>query len=285
MAADDGLLIRWPDPLPDGERIVLRHGSSGDERAANPAGDRRSCVLALGELGPGAWEVHLEAGSLTRPLLTDDPGFSLDELRAYAAFPRRRSVRVTRSREGRVMVRVHEVVPHAEVEVVHPRDDEIRVGGLLAYSGPRSGEARLVALAREGGGTAVGAARIHGTEFHARLPLTSLAAVRPPVHWDLWLDVADVHARLATLLDDAPGKQGKLAFPSQTVSSGGGELIVRPYYTARDELSVACHRADSWWGDDPPHPPETATGPAPSTPLALRSGNRADTRWGDDPPH
>ncbi|MFD0685360.1 hypothetical protein [Actinomadura fibrosa] len=239
VSADDGLLVRWPAPLPDGERLVLRHTASGHGRAVNLAADRTSCALHVGDLGPGTWALHLEAGSLTRPLLTDDPGFSHDGLRAYAALPRRRSVRVTRSSDGHAALDVQEVEPHAEVELVHPRDGEIRIGGMLAYTGPRPGGARLLAVARKGSATVTGTARVHGTEFHARLSARGFATERPGL-WDLWLAVADLRARLATLLDDAPGKRGKVSFPRQTVR----DMSVRPYYTARDELAVACHRTE-----------------------------------------
>ncbi|URN06814.1 hypothetical protein LUW74_28175 [Actinomadura madurae] len=242
VGPDDDLLIRWPAPVPDGTRIVLRHGASGDGRAEPLTGDRLSVTLPVAGLAPGAWEVLVEAGSIARPLLTDDPGFSHDGLRAYAALPRDRAARAVRLPDGRVTLEVHEVVPHAEVEAVHPGGGDIRIVGRLAYAGPQPGEkARLVAVARKREGDVTWDVRLDGTEFEARLDVRAFAAWEPAL-WDLWLDVGDaVHARLATRLDDAPGKRGTLSYPRQVTASADREMTVRPYYTLDDELSIACH--------------------------------------------
>jgi hypothetical protein len=239
VGTDDRLLIRWASPVPDGERIMLRHGSSGAVRAEPLGGDRRSVTVLLGGLAPGAWDVLLGAD---RPLLTDDPGFSLDELRAYAGLARDRAVRVVRLPDGRVTLDVREVAPHAEVEAVEPHDGEIRITGHLAYAGPRqAGEkARLVAAARTGEGEVTWDARLDGTDFHVCLDVRAFGGWEPAL-WDLWLDAGDVHARLATRLDDAPGKRGTLSYPRQSTTSGDREMTVRPYYTLKDELAIACH--------------------------------------------
>ncbi|TDD81997.1 hypothetical protein E1293_17425 [Actinomadura darangshiensis] len=241
VGPDDGLLIRWPTPLRHGERVVLRHGSSGEVRAEALSGDRRSVTLAVAGLATGAWELLLGAD---RPLVTDDPGFSLDGLRAYAASARHRAARVVRLPDGRAVLDVREVTPHAEVETVHPRDGEIEIGGRLAYAGPRPGDARLVAVARDGDDTAGWHVRLDGTEFRVCLDVRAFAACEPHL-WDLWLDAGDVHARLATFLDDSPGKRGTLSYPRQVTASGDREMSVRPYYTLKDELSIACHRVDA----------------------------------------
>lgn len=243
--ADDRLLIRWPAPVPDGHRLVLRHRASGETRAEPVAGDRHSVELDVGDLASGTWTLVIEAGGLDRPLLTDDPGFSLDGLRAYADRPRARTVGVVRTPEGRVKLKVRKVSPHAEVEAVRPRDGEIGIIGRLAYTGPRPGEsARLVAAARESGARLVRDVRVDGTAFHASLAVRDLAAAEPAL-WDLWLDVGDVHARLVTRLDDAPGKRGKLSYPRQVAAPGGREMAVRPYYTGRDQLAISCRPAGS----------------------------------------
>lgn len=238
VGADDTLHIRWPRPVAKGERIVLRHGPSGEVRTGPLSADRRSAALPVAGLAPGAWEVLLGAD---RPLLTDDPGFSFDGLREYAGRARDRAVRVVRLPDGRATLDVREVSPHAEVEEVHPLDGEIRITGRLAYAGPRPGGAvRLVAVAREGGGEETGGARLDGTGFDACLDVHALTRWEPSL-WDLWLDAGDVRARLATFLDDAPGKRGTLSYPRQVVASGGRRMSVRPYYTLKDGLAVACH--------------------------------------------
>lgn len=240
VGSDDRLSIRWPDPLPAGRRIVLRHRKSGETRAEPITGDRRSVELDAADLASGKWTLAVEADGAERPLLTDDPGFSLAGLRAYADVPRERAVRVVRAADGRVALTVRKVAPHAEVEAVHPRDGEIRIVGRLAYAGPQPGEnARLVAAARDGDAAVSGGVRLDGTRFDGRLDVEALAAAEPAL-WDLWLDAGDVHARLATRLDDAPGKRGKLSYPRQVAAHGGREMTVRPYFTDRDQLSIAC---------------------------------------------
>ncbi|MFB4297835.1 hypothetical protein [Actinomadura sp. NTSP31] len=246
MGSDDRLRIRWPVPLPGGRRVVLRHRPSGAVRPAPLADDRCSAEADVGDLAPGIWEPVIEAGGMGGPLLTDDPGFSLDELRAYAGVRRERAVRVARTRDGQVRLRVRQVAPHAEVEAVHPHDGEIEIVGRLAYTGPRPGEsARLVAAARQGGAAVAGEVRLDGTGFCGRLDVEAFAAAEPAL-WDLWLDVGDVHARLGTWLDDAPGKRGKLSYPRQVAAPGGRPMAVRPYYTERDQLAISCRPV----GDD-----------------------------------
>ena len=246
VGVDDDLVIRWSAPLPDGELIILRHRASGDTREEPVRGDRTSLTLPLDGIATGKWDVLTGPAGASgrgagRPVLTDDPGFSYDEARTYAGIRRDRTVRVVRSPEGRVSLRVRKVSPHAEVEAVYPGDGEIRVTGRLAYTGPLPGrDARLVAVARDTRETVARDLGLDGTGFQVCLPVDMFAALDPAL-WDLWLDVADVHARLATRLDDAPGKRGKVSFPRQTTGAGGREMSVRPYYTLKDELSVAAH--------------------------------------------
>ncbi|TYK53506.1 hypothetical protein [Actinomadura decatromicini] len=245
VGVDDHLHIRWQAPVTDGDRVVLRKGASPGTRVETIRGDRRSVRLPLAGLAPGKWEVRVESRGTDRPLLTDDPGFSFDELRDYAAGARDRTVRVVRVADGAVRLVVREVTPHAEVEAVDPRDGEIRFEGRLAYAGPRPGaDARLVAVARDTEVTLTWDARLDGIDYRTALLVDDLAAQEPAL-WDLWLDVGpadapDVHARLASRLDDATGKRGKLSYPRQLVVSGERELAVRPYYTPWDNLSVAC---------------------------------------------
>ncbi|MEU9016365.1 hypothetical protein [Actinomadura sp. NPDC048394] len=263
--AADVLTIGWLEAPPAGARLVLRHTGSGGASGAPsrtehtvPLNGRPSCSVALGALGlaRGTWTVLLDTLGLApsgtagsgaddpaRPLLTDDPGFSLDGLRAYADVRRERAIRVVRAPGGQVALDVREVAPHAEVTAVRPAGGEIQISGRLAYTGPRPGRARLAAVARKGGGATARDLRIDGTEFEACLPIDALAA-GPPALWDLWLEAAGVRARLATLLDDAPGKRNKLSFPRQIASGAGGTMSVRPYYTVEDALSVACHLVD-----------------------------------------
>ncbi|TDD67253.1 NADP-dependent oxidoreductase [Actinomadura rubrisoli] len=63
---------------------------------------------------------------------------------------------------------------------------------------------------------------------------------------------------------------------SDLIDAGELRVVIEREVPLRDAPdALAANRAGFRWRDDPPHPPGRATGPAPSTPLALRSGNRA----------
>ncbi|MGW3766486.1 hypothetical protein [Actinomadura verrucosospora] len=268
VGADDALRIRWPRPAAEGVRIVLRHERSGEVRAGPLSDDRRSAVLTVAGLAPGRWDVLLGAD---HPLVTDDPGFSFDGLREYAGRARDRAVRVVRLPDGRAVLDVREVVPHAEVEEVHPLDGEIGITGWPAYAGPRpGGAARLVAVAREGGGRETWSARLDGTAFDARLDVRAFTRWEPSL-WDLWLDAGDVHARLATFLDDAPwSTSGRARRPrGRTPRAPGGSWTSRagwsiprsaaspstPPGRTRDSPASCAGRARTCWS--PPAPGST----------------------------
>src|SRR4051794_31833042 len=81
---DDTLRVEWPQPQ-DGE-IVLRNVATGEERAGT----------ILTGLQAGVWL----ASHGGEPLATDDPGFSMDGLLAYARTPRDREIKAFRTSGG-----------------------------------------------------------------------------------------------------------------------------------------------------------------------------------------
>ncbi|MFC4057238.1 hypothetical protein ACFOWE_02975 [Planomonospora corallina] len=218
---EDTLRIGWPEP--DDGRIVLRHVETGREHAG----------VDLTGLAPGMWTVWKHGA----PVGTDDPGFSLDGMVAYAARPREKEIRAFRTVRGTLALMVRRVEPYVEVTRVDPRDGVIEVRGVVAYGEPPAGPARLVAAARKGPETS-GDAVFSGRSFTGTVPVAPMAAgqTRRRVFWDLFAQAGGVRLALAARLDDVTGKKSKVRFPAQRVEG----VRVRPYFTDADGLAVAC---------------------------------------------
>ncbi|MEV8638299.1 hypothetical protein AB0395_42270 [Streptosporangium sp. NPDC051023] len=218
---NDTLRVEWPQP--DDAEIVLRHAETGEER---PGAD-------LTGLRAGIWLASHRGG----PLMTDDPGFSLDGLLTYAETPRDREIRAFRTTAGILALTVREVGPYVEVTGVVSDDGVIEVEGLVAYGEPYAGPARLVAVARKGPEPVSGPAAFSGRRFGGGVPIAPMAEAqaRKRAFWDLHAEIAGVRLPLATRLDDVTDKKTKVRFPAQHV----GRIRVRPYYTETDSLAVA----------------------------------------------
>lgn len=164
--------------------------------------------------------------------------------------------------------------PHAEIAQVWPRDGHIRVVGDLVgelddalgahHGGPgeRQGVApdpggadhtaagwRLLLVLREAPEHRVShPAPLMGRSFDVSVPLADLLPPRErratPATWDLYLATGDgereVRLRAGRLLDDIEGKKHIMVFPAQQVAHADGVVSVRPFYTVKDNLSVAC---------------------------------------------
>ncbi|MBG0826828.1 hypothetical protein HS041_03445 [Planomonospora sp. ID67723] len=223
MDDDDTLRIEWPEP--DDGKIVLRHAETGREHEGTD----------LTGLTAGTWTVWKHG----EPVATDDPGFSLDGLLAYAGRSRGREVRSVRTAEGTLAVLVREVEPYVEVIKVRPEDGVIAVEGLIAYGEPLGGEhpAGLVAAARKGPET-TGAGTVTGRRFAGSVAIEPMVAgqARRRVFWDLFAEIRGVRLPLAARLDDVTDKKSRVRFPAQRV----GHVRVRPYFTDSDSLAVAC---------------------------------------------
>ncbi|MER5422566.1 hypothetical protein [Streptosporangium roseum] len=221
MDNHDVLRIEWPEPV-DG-KIVLRHVETGEEREGTD----------LAGLRPGIWTVsHRD-----EPLATDDPGFSMDGLLAYAETPRDREIRAFRTSLGTLALTVRDVEPYVEVTAVVSDDGVIEIDGVIAYGEPIEGAASLVAVARKGPEPVSGTALFRGRRFEGVLQIEPMARtqVRRRAFWDLHAEVAGVRLPLAARLDDIADKKTKVRFPAQRV----GQVRVRPYYTDTDSLAVA----------------------------------------------
>lgn len=111
--ADDTLRVEWPER--DDDEIVLRHVETGEERRG----------VGLTGLRTGIWTASYRG----EPLATDDPGFSLDGLLAYAETLRSREIRAFRTSAGILALAVREVEPYVEVTRVLSDDGLIGSGG------------------------------------------------------------------------------------------------------------------------------------------------------------
>ncbi|MGK5532366.1 hypothetical protein [Streptomyces sp. URMC 129] len=139
---------------------------------------------------------------------------------------------------------------HAELEQVWPRDGRLRLVGRLhghdaAPGGAAAGGAWALRLElREGDGRCLHyPTALDGSAFDVSLPVDDLApeGIALPAYWDAYL-VPDPSApaprlRVGRLLDDIRGKKRIMVFPGQPVT-GSRRVLVKPYYTLKDNLSV-----------------------------------------------
>lgn len=225
LDVDEVLRIRWAEP-PSGGTLTLR---SDETELSVPCADGAADLSGL-DLADGDWSVRAEG----RDVETTDPGFSLDELSAYARRPRTRAVHAFRSPTGALRLRVQAVRPHAEVTIVHPGAERFVMEGFFAY-GPPPDETEIIAVRRKTKELATGEVVVTGDGWRADLPIAPFAAETDRGFWDLRLGGLPV----ATLLDDIPQKKNKVRFPAEHLDRGADRVRVRAYYTDTDNLAIA----------------------------------------------
>ncbi|ARQ72618.1 hypothetical protein [Streptomyces marincola] len=146
--------------------------------------------------------------------------------------------------------------PHAELARVWPRDGRLRLIGSLHGHDPVAGAAApwaLLLVARRAPERVLAyPAPLAGAAFDVSLPVADLApgGIELPAVWDLFLsqEVTGRHTgrdgapqgrlRVGRLLDDIEDKKKIMVFPGQPVATGAGPVLVKPYYTVKDNLSV-----------------------------------------------
>lgn len=129
----------------------------------------------------------------------------------------------------------------AEVQEIWPRDGQILVH--LSLIGREAASATLIVTPRGVGGPEL---RLptgrSGRDFTARIPLATLATActTDDQTWDLALapDDGSERLRVGKHLDDISGKKRIFVYPAQ--HSAG--VRVEPYFTVKDNLSIACRR-------------------------------------------
>ncbi|WP_407566277.1 sulfotransferase [Streptomyces sp. 184] len=95
-------------------------------------------------------------------------------------------------------------------------------------------------------------ATLHGETFEVSVPVADLApsGVALPAKWDLHLtagtnaDTRHVRLQATRILDDIEQKKNIVVYPAQSVPSDADTIQVKPYYTVRNNLSIACQLRD-----------------------------------------
>ncbi|MDT0318900.1 hypothetical protein [Streptomyces millisiae] len=138
---------------------------------------------------------------------------------------------------------------HAELAQVWPRDGALRLVGRLHDHEPEPATAaawtlRLTPRGAAGERALCYPAPLDGMAFDASLPVADLVPegpFEPPALWDVWLappEDSGAGLRVGRLLDDIRGKKKIMVFPGQQVTRGDLTMLVRPYYTIKENLSV-----------------------------------------------
>ncbi|RKS04688.1 hypothetical protein DFP74_0256 [Nocardiopsis sp. Huas11] len=250
-------------------RLESDHGGTGAGLALRKTGDEGTAIhvglewegsrarapLAGLPIADGVWEVlWVDGEGRSVPLSTRDAGFSVAERISYLRGRRERELRALRDQDGRLRVHSAAVSPYAEVGWVEVGTDAgtVTVSGVLAYeSEPEHGGTAAEIVARQRGldGLLTAPAEIDGARFRCVVPLAPVAEAhvfeRKHNEWDLWLRTHDERPelRLAMHADDIVDKKRKIVYPTAVVDTGAGnegaaQVRVRPYYTAKDELSL-----------------------------------------------
>ncbi|MFJ9351217.1 transferase [Streptomyces sp. NPDC101237] len=209
-----------------------------------PATDGRPSAVLQPEptLAEGRWDVYLIPGP-GAPRLRLRPG--LRDLRALVdghlrERPSPVAVRVPYvTRDGYLAVRAWLRTAHAEVEGVHVTDRSMTVKARL--HGATLGEAPAVRLrVRSGSGTertVVPTAEKDGHRFSFTVDYAELAGDAGTGNrvWDLSVRIdGETSVRIGRLLDDVAERKDIFVLPTALI----GGTVVRPYYTADNDLSV-----------------------------------------------
>ncbi|MEO3754082.1 hypothetical protein [Streptomyces sp. B6B3] len=139
---------------------------------------------------------------------------------------------------------------HAEIAQVWPRDGRLRlVGHLHGAEAEPAGQAdwSLLLVLRDDHALRLSyPAELEGPGFDVSLPVEDLVPEQAsvPAQWDLYMtrasDAKAPRLRVGRLLDDIEGKKKIMVFPAQPVTTQKQTVMVRPYYTLHDNLSVEC---------------------------------------------
>lgn len=143
----------------------------------------------------------------------------------------------------------------AEVTEVWPRDGLIRIVGRLHGAAPADQDPAphwelAVTLTGSPDRRLDYPAALNGESFQVSVPVADLApsGIALPAKWDLHLtsdhDTRRVRLQATRNLHDIEQKKNIVVFPAQSVTSEEDMIQVKPYYTVRDNLSIACQLHD-----------------------------------------
>ncbi|MGA5452097.1 sulfotransferase family protein [Streptomyces umbrinus] len=138
---------------------------------------------------------------------------------------------------------------HAEIDQVWSQDGRVRITGSLhgQLTAPADAPWRLQLLLREHKDQRLSyPVQVADGRFEASFPVVDLDLEEAPAncHWDIYLAAetrgGEARLRAGRHLDDLQDKKKVLVFPAQRVAGSENALLVKPYYTVKDNLSVAC---------------------------------------------
>ncbi|HYH58616.1 MAG TPA: glycosyltransferase family 4 protein [Thermoleophilaceae bacterium] len=233
------------EALATGAELVLRAEAAGVERRIRFQPDERAGRLGhafvdLRDLAPpagdDAWAMSLSVGGgdpsplrmrrkhldATERVVRGEDGY----YRLQARLPKRTK---------QPLIRCRRLDPHAEVTRVEVGDRAIVIHGELP---PEAGETSLVATSRRDKAERTTGVERAGRRFSAELALADLARAGDGEVWDLRVATAGERLRLAAHSDGIHEKGRVVEFPPRAAVADGAARRLRPYYTARNRLSV-----------------------------------------------
>ena len=226
------------DELSREHRIALARGEDGYAGAFDATVTVSALAGAEGETNVWDAYVALDGASEERLPASADARLARTSVTPEDASLYR--VRPYLRHQGHLSLAVSRLAPHAEVLEVVVEDEAVAVRGFL----PRPPAeppvtARLVARRRSTGSEVSGSATVEDDRFSARLDLGELVDASDSDVWDLRLEVPGAGTlRLGAHLDDVRNKKNVLLYPPRTLSRGGVERKLRPYFTVENNLSI-----------------------------------------------
>uniref|UniRef100_UPI002A814EA8 hypothetical protein n=1 Tax=Streptomyces sp. CRN 30 TaxID=3075613 RepID=UPI002A814EA8 len=213
-----------------------------------PAGPGRPRAVLPGDarLAEGRWDVHVQwADGEPRRLAAglNDLRALVDRVPAGSDGPV--AVRVPyATKYGNLTVRSWLRAPHAEAGDLRIGADGLGVSGRL-YGASLTPDAYVEAVDREGAAPAVRAeVSAEGDSFRCTV---AYGAPAPGIR-DLWLRPAGgagPRVRIARLLDDVADRKHIFTYPKVTLETARhGPVLVGPYYTADNDLSIGVTATD-----------------------------------------
>ncbi len=246
VSADGDILLRLPAAgLPAEPTLVWQRLGAPEKptAAVGPLscdGDMWSVTVGTGDVGEGAWELHVDGGAARTPVMA---GVRDTRELIEVAPPEHGPVDVLvpfRTAAGLFGVRAWHRPVHPEVGEVHVDGEAIRFSGRLVGAEFAADQPDLE-LRRTGPAprtTRIPVQRTGSRRFRAAVTAATLAAERGATQdlWELWLryDEAAAPVRLGRILDDVFNKHQAYVFPDVSVR----DVRVQPCYTPQNDFSI-----------------------------------------------
>lgn len=244
-----GLAFEVGDPGGTGPAHLLLRLRDGERETRLPltrdgAGRLRAVLPGDAALAEGRWDVYVRSGDGAPRRLAA----GLNDLRLLVdrvpGSDTPVAVRVPyATKYGNLTVRSWLRAPHAEAGELRIGADGLGVSGRV-YGTPLTGDAYVEAADREGAAPATRAgADADGDAFRCTVAYGTPA----PGIRDLWLrpaGEAGPRVRIARLLDDVADRKHVFTYPKVTLETEHGPVLVGPYYTVDNDLSIGVTATD-----------------------------------------